>query len=222
MSAQERDNREIRALLPFYVTGALDRDEREAVEAARDADPAIAREIAELEVLARGVEAAEAEIEAEMVSPAELGLKRLEREIAKDEAQQAQDAVTRHGIEPFRLKGPRLPQLRRLAAAASLALVLGLGAGSFFTYQFDERYQAAGGGVQQAEGAVLQVFFRAGATEAEIAALLRAEGLEIVGGPSALGLYRVATGLEPGSKALTALTARLESEDAVVEQVAVE
>ncbi len=216
MTDSERlSDKQIEELLPFYVNGTLGEEERAAVEARAAENPALAREIAFLEGLSAVVREREAAEDDSMTSPGELGLKRLQRDLEAE-------GEGLGGVTPWRIGAFRLP-VRQIALAASLALAIGLGAGSFLTYQLDERYLAASGGGVEAEGVVLQVIFRPDASEAEISALLRREGLSIVGGPSALGLYRLDSGLGPAEEsALTGLIERLDREASVIEQVTVE
>ncbi|MBM2576049.1 hypothetical protein JQC91_07010 [Jannaschia sp. Os4] len=164
---------DVRALLPFHANGTLDPQERAAVEAALAADPALARE-------AEALRRARATLRAEAPpAPGEAGLERL---LAAIDAEAARPAAA----PPANLD--RAPVWR--AAAAILAAVA-LGQAAWIATRpapETDGYTLAGG---PPEGAI-RVAFAPDLDEADLRAVLRSAGLEVVGGPSALGLWTLA------------------------------
>jgi len=165
-------DKRIQELLPFYVNGSLGDAERAEVEAMLATDPDIR---AEVEFLSRlRSEVKDVDLES---SPGELGLARVLRTIETP--------------------APRW-QTGRLAAS----FVAGLSIAGILAYMTGS--QDAGEFVQASQGAgatTLTIAFQPLAQEAQISKLLIENGLEIVSGPSALGIYKVATidGKAPGS-----------------------
>lgn len=166
---------EISALLPFHANGSLTGDEAAALEAALAGDAGLREELAALRVM-------RATLQAEpLQSPGEFGLARLMRAVE---------------AEP---RAPARNNLWRIAAALALAAFLG---------QSLYLWQRPGGPVVTLAGGEtegLTVAFAPDAPEAGIRELLLAQGLQVVGGPSALGLW-VLTGadLEAAAAALAA------------------
>lgn len=159
---------EIEALLPFLANGTLEGAERAEVEAAVAADPGLAADLAALRAARVSMQADDVQ------SPGEFGLARLMREVGRDDAPTAANLA-------------RPPLLRRAAfwqaaAAILLAAVLVLGLSPE-----GENYELAG-----ADDADFIVTFAPDATEEALRLLLLDAGVEIVAGPSALGLYRLA------------------------------
>jgi len=168
---------EIEALLVFLANDTLEGEERAAVQAAVDADPALQGELAALRAM-RDVMQAE-----EVQSPGELGLARLMREI---------DAGGGGATLPEAANLPGPPsRLWQIAAVVLFGLVVAQTA--FFGYDRGSDFELAGGepAVVSAEF-TLRVAFAGTAAEAQIRALLLETGLAIVDGPSALGLYTLA------------------------------
>lgn len=190
--------------LPFHVNGTLSPQEAAEIEAwlAQDDD---AR--AEAEALA----AIRADMQAEDIrSPGEFGLARLMRDVGREQAAVA--------AAPAPAPVLRRPLVWQAVAAVALAAFLGqtwvaqqrgaeLRYGLTNGVDATARFGLAGGGeapVAAPSAPVLVVAFVPTATEAEIRDLLLNAGVEIVAGPSALGLYRLA------GDDLTAAQARLE------------
>ena len=153
---------EISALLPFLANGTLEGVERAEVEAAVDADPALQAELTALQAI-RGTMQAE-----EDYSPGEMGLARLMRDLPKEEPQ----------------KRVNRPWVWQAAAAVLLAVVVGQ------TVLLD-RDGPGGFELAGAEDAPITAAFAADTPESDLRALLLSAGVEIVAGPSALGLYRL-------------------------------
>jgi hypothetical protein len=155
---------EAEALLPFLANGTLEGAERAAVEAAVKADAGLGDELDALRAIRQTMQAEDA------FSPAEMGLARLMRTVKAEDA------------KPHR---PR-PLLWQIAAGVLLAIVLAQAA---FQLRGPDPggYQLAGGA-----GPDFTVAFRPDATETDLRALLQDANVEIVSGPSALGLYGLA------------------------------
>lgn len=182
-----RAREELALDLPFHVNGTLDPEAAAEIAAWLATDPA-AR--AEAEALA----AIRADMQAEdLRSPGEFGLARLMRDIDRE-------AAAAPAPRPAATAAPRV-WLWKLAAAVALAAFLGqtwlgLGRDGGPLNMAGPRYGLAGGGDAPGAAAAtaprLVAAFAPAATEAEIRALLLEAGVEIVAGPSALGLYRLA------------------------------
>ncbi len=190
-------------LLPWYVNGTLEAEERRAVEAYLEESAHARDEVELLRQLRQQVKEQEFEN-----SPGELGLQRLKREIKQDAAQQKGSAD--------RMTGKVLTVAsfwRPLAIAACLAIVVQAGV----MVGMNSGLIPTGGDVTIAgkSPAVMQVTFAPDATEQDIREVLQAAGASIADGPTALGIYNLRL-VDP--KAITveeALTA-LRANDAVV------
>ena len=160
--------REAEELLPFLANDTLGDDERRAVEQAVASDPTLAVELAALRQIRQTMQSQQA-----VHSPGEFGLARLMRDVEKEQAP-ARSVVT----------DTSRPRLLQIAAAVLVAIVIGQAV--LLSGRADETggFELAGG-----EAATLNVAFVPDATEATIRALLQQAGVEIVSGPSALGLY---------------------------------
>lgn len=191
------DRRTAEELLPFLVNGTLEGDERRMVEAQLASDPQLAEQV---EVLAKI--RTQMQQEPDGVSPGEFGLARLMREIEAEAPVTAKPANSLHR-----------PVFAALAAVVALvavtigALVMRNDATAPVYYE-----QASG----DTSGAVLTIAFRPEATQARMTDLLLSNGLVIVDGPSALGLYRVQS-IE--GEDLSVLADRLAKETGLVETV---
>ncbi|MEL6167935.1 MAG: hypothetical protein AAFR35_04545 [Pseudomonadota bacterium] len=152
--------REIEELLVFYVGGTLDPIETARMEAAIAADPALELQVATLRALR---EASEETAQ----SPGEFGLARLMRDVETDSAPRA-----------------AMPRTRIWQAVAGIAVAAFLAQAVLVTQSSDEVTLAG----EDVSGDLI-VAFAPDATEGAIRDLLVSEGLIIVDGPSALGLY---------------------------------
>ena len=190
------DRRDIEKLLPFYVNGTLDAEERTRIEALLETDAGLRDELAFLGAVREGVQQGAA-----ASSPGELGLRRLLRDVRRERRRERFNRAWRPAI----------------AAAAALVLVLQFAVIARLTSEPDGVFRPAGA----AGEAHLQVTFEDTATEAEIRALLRGVGAEIVSGPSELGIYRLRVDPPPADDtAVEALLERLRSRGDVVSFVA--
>lgn len=163
---------EIEALLPFLVNGTLDKADREIVEAALEEDAGLRADFAALTAIRNSMQAEEAGY-----SPGEMGLARLQRALDKE------GSITTSTADAG---PPRSSRVWRVAAAILLAIVVGQAA-FLLRDGGQQTFQLAGD-----EAAPIVVSVRPDTTEAALRALLIETGLEIVGGPSALGFYDLA------------------------------
>ncbi len=196
---QELSRDEIEALLVFLANDTLEGPERAAVEAAVAADPQLAAELEALKVLRHEMQAED------VVSPGEMGLARLMRDI---DAEAARPMIPEAGL-PLAANDVRAPRnVWKIAAVLLFGLVVAQTA--YFGYDQGTDFELAGG-EPAAVGAdhTIRVAFAGDATEADIRTLLLDLGLVIVDGPSAIGLYTLAAPDDASrGEALQALAAR--------------
>lgn len=168
----EQDRREIEELLPFLANGTLEGDEKARVEDAVQNDAGLAGELAALIAMRDTMKAEEG-----TQSPGEFGHARLMRALENEMPEQM--APSQAAPKQSR------PLFWQIAAAVLCAALLGQAVWN--SGADDGDYTLAGGGE-----AALTVTFNPDATEDQIRNLLLDAGVEIVGGPSALGLYELA------------------------------
>jgi len=166
----DQDRREIEELLAFLANGSLEGAEKTRVEEAVAADEKLAGELAALTAMRTTMQAEE-----DTQSPGEFGHARLMRELDKE-------ATAAPSITPAPKQGR--PIFWQIAAGVMCAALLGQAVWNTNTDEGD--YILAGGGE-----ATLTVSFVPTATEEQIRDLLLDAGVEIVGGPSALGFYEL-------------------------------
>jgi len=166
-----RSRSEIELDLPFVVNGTLSARDRAEIEALMAEDALLAAEHDALAAIRAGMQAED------IRSPGDFGLARLMRDATREGTASAAPA--------------RAPARSRMWQAAAAVAVVGLLAQTFYLRDTGapgpEGYRLAGAG---APGALV-VSFVPEATEAGIRGLLLDADLEIVAGPSALGLYRL-------------------------------
>jgi anti-sigma factor RsiW len=193
----DKDRQALSELLPFYLNGTLEPEERARVEAALAGDEELRRDLEFLKMV-------QAETQARDIaaSPGEFGLARLMRDI---DAERGQAVATRRGTLVW-----------KLAAAACFALFVATSA--LLVTGPDSGLRLAGGGSAVAvhEGPLFTVAFVESAPEAQIRALLLSLDLEIVSGPSALGLYTLAA---PEGADAGLIAAKLAAATGLVESV---
>ena len=153
-------------LLPWYVNGTLTGQEQREVMNHLETCERCRQEIAWLQKIRAQIKADKS------AAPGEFGLNRLMRDIRRE---QAIPARKRSWWQPA------------LAAAAVIIVVQGAVLMNLLSQP--ESIVPLGGPV--AEGVVLQVRFHPEASEARIRALLQQVRGNIVGGPGALGVYRL-------------------------------
>jgi hypothetical protein len=208
---EELSERELHQLLPFYVNGSLEGEELDAIKAYLAGSEEARQEVAFLEQLRENIKK-----QPQVNSPGELGLKRLQREISRNETlrsgkgEQASDLArkvqlsARAGVSVW---------WRNLAVAACLTLVV-LGAFSRDVWLGDGGDMHLAGGENTAH---IQITFKPQATEEAIRLLLLETGLTIKEGPSTLGVYRLDAETSVGDETLDDILQRLRSRKDVVE-----
>ncbi|MCG3267913.1 hypothetical protein [Yoonia sp. I 8.24] len=177
-------------LLPFLANGTLEGAELAQVQAAVGNDPALANELAALKNMRATMQAEDTGF-----SPGELGLARLMRDIDAPAAQSA---------------APRA-RIWQVAAAILLAVVVGQTALLMQPGDTGSGFELAG-----ETPAAFTVTVAPDTTESALRALLLDAEVEIVSGPSALGLYRLA--LLEGADINTA-KARLQAATTIIESL---
>lgn len=186
---------EIEALLPAYVSGQLEPEERARVERALAEDPDLAEELRFVEALADGVRRTAEET---APPPGELGWYRLRRSVAEESG-----AAGGRSVLPW-----------RPALAAAAVLVIAVQAG--LLWQAHRPGDAAWESLSSDAAGVVQVRWAEDAAAGEIERLLRRHRLEIVSGPSASGVYRLRPAGDRDEAALRELVRRLRERGGVV------
>lgn len=200
-------HQDIHELLPFRANGTLDGADLAAVDAALAEDADLRADLAALTAIRTTMQAED------IASPGDFGLARLMRDV---------DAETANAAPPPAAANDNVVPLRRLRiwqAAAAVVLAVGVGVN---LPQFGpgsaplDSAEPAGFSLASGDGPAADfiVVFAPDAAEAEIRGLLLNSGLEIVSGPSALGLYGLGL-VNPGSGdvAFSALSASAIVED---------
>lgn len=154
-------------LLPFLANGTLEGDELAQVQEAVENDAALAAELSVLQGVRKSMQDQDVAF-----SPGEMGLARLMRDI--EPHQQRSVPVNR-------------PYIWQIAAAVLLAVVIGQAVLLPTADRSGPGYELAGGGQ-----ATFTIAVRPDTTEAALRTLLLEAGVEIVSGPSAIGLYGLA------------------------------
>lgn len=165
-----RSRDEIELDLPFAVNGTLSETERAEFDAQIAEDAQLRAEFDALCAIREGMQGEEHR------GPGEFGLARLMRDVDRPGT----------AASPIRNR----PWVWQAVAALAVAGFLGQAFWNGGDVPTNASYDLASA-VSSAE-AVLIVGFRPAASEAAIRAVLLDAGVEIVGGPSALGLYRLA------------------------------
>jgi len=188
MSVNSIQNDTVESLLPFYVNGTLEPEGRARVDAELSAHPEL---IAELEALTKLRETMQ-QLDFG-TTPGRFGLARVLRDIEGSEQE----------------KAPR-PLLPWSIAVAAVAALVAVGA-SWMTDRHSANIDQAGTGTK-----LLTVAFQPNATQAEISGLLQDLDLEIAGGPTAIGLYKLASGQQSN---LSELAVQLRGRQDLIESV---
>lgn len=173
----------VEELLPFYANGTLNEQETRQAEAALKKNPSLKKELAYLRELREALRSVPHEN-----SPGEHGLKRLQKAIKAENAEHPAIATARNKIaKEQNLFWPVI------AVAACFLLLLQTVYIAAPRPSPSEELTAAGGSHSALAGkTVLNVTFVPDAREENIRRLLLSLEAQIVEGPSALGLYKVA------------------------------
>jgi len=200
--------RRVRELLPWYVNGTLGLEERAEVERILAQSELLRAEAAWLSAMrSEFSEQAAASAQPERVAGAEQGgLDQLQALVRAERQGQVAVLPGRTPADPGRWS--RWSRWSRPLLALAAALVLaqavvigqllkgGTGGGAIVPASGDARVTT---GVQ------LQVVFRETASEKDLRTALTAAGVEIVGGPGQLGVYKVRVAADKADAALAAL-----------------
>ncbi|GAK46611.1 conserved protein [Tepidicaulis marinus] len=182
-------------------------EEEKAVAAALLADEETREAAKAEEAFLKALKSGVSEGAEDMMSPGAMGLQRLLRDIRAEK----QDAGNGFSFAALPKAG------RAFAVAASLALAVITGFTAARITGEEGSYRTAG----LSEAGTLQVIFEPSAAEGEIRALLLEHDLEIVEGPSALGVYRLAQrGAQ--AQALEELRAVLAAKETLIQSVEIE
>lgn len=196
------NRREAEELLPWYVAGALSREERDGIEALIAAGEIPPQVLEQLELIRESVAEVggeEPHYDSAILDRVMAGLSS-QPQLAPEEPIIVRAAAPKRGggfvsdlLE--RLQWSLMPPVARIAIAAQLLLVLGL-ATVIVTREAAAPQRAD---YQVAAGVAtgdFTVAFAPTATEAEIRALLTYNRATIIAGPSALGIYTIAVAAE--------------------------
>jgi anti-sigma factor RsiW len=195
----ERDDVELRALLPWYLKGTLDAAARARVEAFLERSPEARAEAAWLARLDADLRAA---------TPLPERAPGFDRFMERLAAHRAPNVVAFQRKEKPRWLAPAF-------ALAATLVVAQAGVIGVLMQQRDATLTTLSAPPAADAGARLQVTFRPEATEAQIRALLAEAGAQIVAGPGALGVYTLSVAPEK----LDAARERLAARNDVVESV---
>lgn len=169
MNESDGDARSIEELLPWYVNGTLTADEEREVRGYLRGNETAEREVAWLKQIRQAVQTQEPR------SPGSFGLQRLRMSLGREPAAKARPDGRGRWV--------------RIAAAAAITVIVVQGI-LLGTWRYQSAvYEPAG---TSGPGPLIQVRFEPGATERQVRTLLVDAGLEIVAGPSASGVYRLA------------------------------
>jgi anti-sigma factor RsiW len=200
--------RRVRELLPWYVNGTLGADERAEVERILAQSELLRAEVAWLSAM-RGEfrEQAEAALPPERKVGAEpAGLEKLLALARAQEQGQVAFLPGRGRASAAAATGWNRWGKPLLAVAAALVLAQAVVIGQLVKGGSGTgNIVPASGDAAVASGVQLQVVFRDTATERELRAALTAAGVEIVGGPGQLGVYKVRAAPDKADAALAAL-----------------
>jgi anti-sigma factor RsiW len=186
----------VNALLPWYLNGTLSQTERAQVEALLRESPETEAELQMWRAVQRDARAQT------MEQPGvDFGWQRLRRDLKREQRRGSQ-------------------RIWRLAAAASVLMIVGLQTTILMRSESGTRYEPLSGALSiPANAWRVQVRFAESATIADINALLLRLDARVISGPSALGLFELALPREAAADA-QALRARLAAEP-LMEQVVV-
>lgn len=195
---------DIHELLPFRANGTLEGADLAAVDAALAEDADLRADLAALTAIRNTMQAEE------VASPGDFGLARLMRDVDAESRVAAPVAANDNVVPLSRLR------IWQVAAAAVLAVGIGFNLPQFGPGSAPMDSAEPAGFTLASGGAAADftVVFAPDATEAELRALLLEAGLEIVSGPSALGIYGLGLiDAETSDAAFAALTASAIVED---------
>lgn len=215
---RDPDLARVRTLLPWLVGGRLEPSERLFVDGWLRAHSVDHPEIgAELAWLFAATQMARKERD---LQPVEQGLAELMQRIAAEPKANAVETSAQPALRPSatslwqRLHGwlSGLVDVQSPALAFGVAALVLVQAGVIATLLVrppteQAALSGAGGPAMGADSVQLTIAFKPTATEEAIRQLLGAQGAQIIGGPSALGLYRIAVPKARADAAVAAMAA---------------
>lgn len=197
------NRQEAEALLPWYVAGALSREEMQAVQGFVDSGEISAARLEELRIVGNAL--AEPGQEVPRYDPQILARVLGSLDDVPQDAPEGDTPLVvvkerrnrRASADGWfvelrdRLQWTTIPSLARITIGAQFALLLGLAA----ALALDGSEEAEPAGFEVVSGAMrgdYTLTFAPGVTEAQLRALLLEERGSIIAGPSAIGLYTIA------------------------------
>jgi hypothetical protein len=182
-------------LLPWFASDSLDADERDAVQLHVDECRKCASELVELRLVHSAVAQDGAEEPAYNPKIVSVVLQRIDALEADQQASPPKSKVTSLMSRlNARLQWSATPQSARFALAAQLVMVVGLAAVLLLrSPAVPIEYGTLSGPASTDTGARFSVVFRDDISVAQLNQTLAQLQLRIVGGPSALGVYTLAT-----------------------------
>jgi hypothetical protein len=198
------------AQIPFFLNGTLNSVEREQLQAAIAADPALAREL-DLQRQIRDAVTQSAAVPQRSSLPQFLN--RLAAESQREVNQTANNVTTlQRSVATLSSSTKNTRGWKVAFALAASIVVIQAAVLAPLLRQDNATLEPLSGASVAGGGANMQLTFKPDATEKQIRELLRANGVEIVAGPSALGVYQ-ARAVDPAraAAALPASTAVVDS-----------
>jgi hypothetical protein len=173
--------------IPFLLNGTLAAAEREALKAAISQEPALGREL-ELQRRIRDA------VNQSTATPLRSSLPQFMNRLSAESQRVANDASS--NVSSLQRKVTPMPASKQQRLGWKVAFALAASVAVIQAAYLVPLLQQTGGTLEPLSGQTtgvatpnLQITFRADATERQIRELLRGAGVEIVSGPSALGVY---------------------------------
>jgi anti-sigma factor RsiW len=197
-AAEPRDaNEALRALLPWYVNGTLPDGERERIERLLQQSPELRGEVYWLQRLRLHIRASAPQ----QWSDGDAALFRLRALIRAEAEQVVVPLPTPSTRKPRAWINWTLPMALAATFVASVAVTV-------YMPSRDGVLEPLSGQATKANNVVVQVTFKASATEGDIRQLIANVKGEIVSGPGALGVYSLRIGKTNADQAIATLRLR--------------
>ena len=194
---------ELEKLLPWYVNGTLQGEEKNAVEAFVEHDEGAQSQVEFLRKIRKTVK------QDASGSPGVFGLQRL-NSLISDQSKSKQDQAPQSSV---------VSSSRWKIAAAVAGFVVMIQAGLLFNTWDAPQYTPLS---VDSDTQLLQVIFNENATERDIRSLLQSVGATISSGPGALGIYRLELDLQQNEADIDTLLERLLAEPNVVSEASLD
>jgi anti-sigma factor RsiW len=189
-TAHEDERDEIEELLPWHAAGTLDPRDAQRVEAALAADAELARRFQ----LVREELGQTVYLNETLGAPSPRAIEALFAKIDAEPARRSQRSLNLQAriADFFASLSPRALAWSASAAAMAIVLQAGVIAGVLIKERNAASYETASAPTNAAaDGAYALIRFQPDATAADVTQFLETNKLDIAGGPSAGGLYRV-------------------------------